>query len=91
MQVLTVDYNAKDAPQLFCESLKETGFAVLEYHPISTDLIRAVTMSGTSFSLQTKNTSIYIKSRHSTVTFRLVRRMQKATISAISKNFITFI
>lgn len=40
MQVLTVDYNAKDAPKLFCESLRETGFAVLEYHPISTDLIR---------------------------------------------------
>jgi isopenicillin N synthase-like dioxygenase len=40
MQVLTVDYNAKDAPELFVESLRNTGFAVLDYHPISTGLIR---------------------------------------------------
>lgn len=40
MNVLTIDYNAKNAPELFCESLRETGFAVLVYHPISTALIQ---------------------------------------------------
>ncbi len=39
MNVLTVDYNAPDAPALFCQSLKETGFAVLTYHPIPVTLI----------------------------------------------------
>lgn len=39
MNVLTVDYNSKNAPELFCKSLKETGFAVLSYHPIPTKLI----------------------------------------------------
>ena len=42
MNVLTVDYSRADAPALFCESLKETGFAVLDHHPISTKLIADV-------------------------------------------------
>jgi len=42
MHVLTVDYTAKEAPALFCQSLKETGFAVLRGHPISPDLIERV-------------------------------------------------
>lgn len=39
MNVLTVDYNSPKAPELFCKSLRETGFAVLSYHPIPTKLI----------------------------------------------------
>lgn len=39
MNVLTVDYNAANASELFFKSLKETGFAVLSYHPVSTSLI----------------------------------------------------
>ncbi|HTM63773.1 MAG TPA: 2OG-Fe(II) oxygenase family protein [Gammaproteobacteria bacterium] len=39
MNVLTVDYHAPDAPELFCKSLKETGFAVLKNHPIPPDII----------------------------------------------------
>lgn len=39
MQVLQVDFRAKDAPELFCRSLKNTGFGVLTHHPISTQLI----------------------------------------------------
>ncbi|OGT47473.1 MAG: 2OG-Fe(II) oxygenase [Gammaproteobacteria bacterium RIFCSPHIGHO2_12_FULL_41_20] len=39
MPVLTVDYRSPQAPFLFCHSLKETGFAVLTHHPISTQLI----------------------------------------------------
>lgn len=39
MNVLTIDYNDAYAPSLFCQSLKDTGFAVLTYHPIPTTLI----------------------------------------------------
>lgn len=39
MQVLTVDYSSPEAPTLFCQSLKETGFAILSHHPVSTALI----------------------------------------------------
>lgn len=39
MHVLNVDYRSANAPSLFCQSLRETGFAVLNHHPISTDLI----------------------------------------------------
>ncbi len=39
MHVLNVDYMSKEAPSLFCQSLKETGFAVLNNHPITTQLI----------------------------------------------------
>jgi isopenicillin N synthase-like dioxygenase len=39
MRVLTVDYGYASAPTLFCQSLKETGFAILRAHPIPTQLI----------------------------------------------------
>lgn len=39
MKVLQVDFRAKNAPELFCQSLKHTGFGVLTNHPISTNLI----------------------------------------------------
>ena len=39
MHVLTVDYTSAQAPELFCRSLKETGFGVLSHHPISSELI----------------------------------------------------
>lgn len=39
MKVLTVDYSSSEAPALFCESLKTTGFAVLSHHPIAFGLI----------------------------------------------------
>lgn len=39
MHVLTVDYQTPDAPEKFCHSLKNTGFAVLCNHVISTELI----------------------------------------------------
>lgn len=39
MHVLTIDYTSPTAPQLFCKSLKETGFAVLSKHPLSAELI----------------------------------------------------
>lgn len=39
MEVLTVDYRAANAPALFCQSLQETGFAVLHNHPIDQHLM----------------------------------------------------
>ncbi len=62
MKVLTVDYNSPDAPELFCDSLKQTGFAVLEYHPISTALIkRAYEQWQEFFNSETKNDYLYQK------------------------------
>lgn len=40
MQVLTIDYQQTNARDLFNQSLKETGFAVIKNHLISNDLIR---------------------------------------------------
>ena len=42
MQVQVVDYQAKNAPQLFVESLRETGFAVLVNHPIQKQLVQSI-------------------------------------------------
>lgn len=39
MDILSIDYTSTKAPRLFCQSLKETGFAVLQHHPISQQLI----------------------------------------------------
>lgn len=42
MQVQVVDYNADNAPQLFVESLKSTGFGVLKNHPIQQELVESI-------------------------------------------------
>lgn len=42
MQVQVVDYQAPNAPQLFVESLRETGFAVLVNHPIQKQLVQSI-------------------------------------------------
>ena len=42
MKVLKVDYLADDAAQQFSKSLRETGFAVIENHNISKDLVTKV-------------------------------------------------
>ena len=42
MNILSVDINAPDAPERFTRSLKETGFGVLEVHPIDWQLIEDV-------------------------------------------------
>ncbi|MBA3660327.1 MAG: isopenicillin N synthase family oxygenase [Gammaproteobacteria bacterium] len=39
MHVLTIDYHAPNAADLFCRSLKETGFAVIRRHPVTPGLI----------------------------------------------------
>jgi isopenicillin N synthase-like dioxygenase len=42
MSLPVVDYNAKDAPQRFVQSLKETGFGVLINHPIQQSLVDSI-------------------------------------------------
>lgn len=42
MKVLRVPYGHPDSPKLFCESLKNSGFAVVSNHPISHTLINEV-------------------------------------------------
>ncbi len=62
MHILTVDYNTPTAPQLFCQSLKETGFAVLKNHPISPELIKQVYHSWSEFfylPIEEKNKFLY--------------------------------
>ena len=50
MQVLTVDYTSDHAPELFCQSLKDTGFGVLTNHPIPKDLIDLTYQQWKNFS-----------------------------------------
>lgn len=42
MKVLKVDYSSSQGPTEFCHSLKTTGFAVIQNHPISMELVNAV-------------------------------------------------
>jgi isopenicillin N synthase-like dioxygenase len=42
MKVQVIDYRAKDAPQRFVESLKQTGFGVLTNHPINQQLVNSI-------------------------------------------------
>ena len=51
MQVQVVDYAAKDAPQKFVNSLRETGFAVLINHPIKQALVESIYTNWQAFFL----------------------------------------
>ena len=42
MEVLKVNFQSPSAPERFCQSLKETGFAVITDHPIPADLVSRV-------------------------------------------------
>lgn len=62
MQVLTVDYTSADASALFCQSLRETGFAVLRNHSIPSKLIHeAYDEWRHFFSSDTKHHYLYKK------------------------------
>jgi len=49
MSLPIVDYTAKDAPQRFVKSLKETGFAILVNHPIQQSLVSSIYHNWQSF------------------------------------------
>jgi len=56
LDILTINYNDKNADKLFEESLKNTGFAVIKDHPINKDLIGKVYKEWESyFSSDSKN------------------------------------
>ncbi len=64
MKVLTVDFNAPNAPLLFAQSIRETGFGVLINHPISFDLINQVYDEWkTFFTLDEEEKSKYLFKR----------------------------
>ena len=43
LDILTINYNDKNADKLFEESLKNTGFAVIKNHPIFLTMIKLIT------------------------------------------------
>jgi len=49
MPLPVVDYTAKDAPQKFVNSLKETGFGVLVNHPIKQSLVESIYQNWQAF------------------------------------------
>lgn len=60
MNVLTVNMEAEHAAELFSRSLKETGFAVLDNHPVSLELIEKVYQKWETFFKSTeKENSLY--------------------------------
>lgn len=42
MKLPAIDFEAADAPSRFCQSLHETGFAVLRQHPLTRDLVQTI-------------------------------------------------
>ena len=42
MQVPTIDFRSPMAPQAFTQSLRQTGFAVLSYHPIDMQMVQDI-------------------------------------------------
>lgn len=49
MTLSVVDYNAKNAPELFVKSLRETGFGVLKNHPIQQSLVESIYLNWQDF------------------------------------------
>jgi isopenicillin N synthase-like dioxygenase len=49
MNVLTINFHDQNAPELFLQSFRETGFAVIENHPVSWSLIEKVYEEWASF------------------------------------------
>ncbi|MEM6710106.1 MAG: 2OG-Fe(II) oxygenase family protein [Pseudomonadota bacterium] len=49
MQVATVRFSAADAPQRFVQALRDTGFAILEDHPINAGRLEALTRDWQGF------------------------------------------
>ncbi|MCL9776636.1 isopenicillin N synthase family dioxygenase [Vibrio methylphosphonaticus] len=49
MKLETVDYLAPNAPELFVQSLRETGFGVLKNHPIPKSLVESIYQNWQAF------------------------------------------
>lgn len=59
MKIISIDYFSSDAPKLFSDSLKNTGFAVFTDHPINWNLINDVYTEWKHF-LTSNNASKYL-------------------------------
>ena len=92
MQVLTVNYADRDAPTKFCQSLRETGFAVLSNHPIPIKLIEQVYSDWRSFFQSDEKVELSrIDLLPRMVIFHFELKLQKIIKFLTSKNFIIFI
>ena len=61
MNVLQIDFAANDAKEQFCHSLRQTGFAVLENHPIRWDFINSIYQEWTEFFASTTKDKVMFK------------------------------
>ena len=62
MDVLQVDFHARNAAEIFTRSLKHTGFAVINDHPIKKTLIYEVYREWQSFfASQDKHHYLHVK------------------------------
>jgi hypothetical protein len=52
LQLPVLDFQAPDAPQAFCRSLHETGFAVLRNHPLPQSLVEGIYAEWQAFFAQ---------------------------------------
>lgn len=60
MNLVAVDYLAKDADKLFVESLRETGFGVLKNHPIQQSLVSSIYQNWQDFfNTEEKNALLF--------------------------------
>ena len=60
-----IDYKAKDAPQQFTQSLRDTGFGVLKNHPIAEDQVQNIYKCWYDFfSSEEKNRFLYDKEKY---------------------------
>ena len=48
-KILTIDFLSENAPKDFVRSLRDTGFAIIENHPLDPDLLRNVYSDWISF------------------------------------------
>lgn len=64
MKILTADYSQSNAPEVFVESLKTTGFGVLKNHPISYQLVSEVFKEWENFfNSEEKNKYLFDKEK----------------------------
>ena len=49
MQIQTIPFHDPEAPKRFADSLYKTGFAIVDPHPISTELLASLKVSWTAF------------------------------------------
>lgn len=88
MSLPIVDYTAKDAPQRFVKSLKETGFAILVNHPIQQSLVSSIYHNWQSFfNAQEKYNFVFDKEKQDGYFSPLVSETAKSHTKKDIKEF----